>query len=87
MADPVSIQNWVFNAVSAFLVVEGVLSIVNVVYDKDKKTGSQQARIWIRSVLMIVAAIIMFWLIHSTETTVRNTANRSINNRSNFNNM
>lgn len=87
MADPVSIQNWVFNAVSAFLVVEGVLSIVNVVYDKDKKTGSQQARIWIRSVLMIVAAIIMFWLIHSTETTVRNTTNRSINNRSNFNNM
>lgn len=87
MADPVSIQNWVFNAVSAFLVVEGVLSIINVVYDKDKKTGAQQARIWIRSVLMIVAAIIMFWLIHSTETTVRNTTNRSINNRSNFNNM
>lgn len=89
MADPVSIQNWVFNAVSAFLIIEGVISVVNLVYEKDKKTPTQQARIWIRSILMIIAAIVIFWLIHSSETSVRvrSTNVRSMNNRSNFNNI
>ena len=70
MSDPVSMQKWVFNAVAALLIIEGVVEIVNSIYKKDQTT-IHQARIWLRSLLMIVSALIIFWLTQSTKVTVR----------------
>lgn len=82
MPDPVTIQNWVFNAVSIFLIVEGVLNIMNVMSKKDKDSKTvTQARIWIQSILMIVSAVIIFWLTHSTDVKVN--FGRSRNNNYN----
>lgn len=76
MPDPVNIQNWIFNSVSVFLIVEGVISVMDAMSDKNKTTLSQ-ARAWLRSILMVVSAIIIFWLTHSTETSVRNVSRRN----------
>jgi uncharacterized membrane protein HdeD (DUF308 family) len=71
MPDPASIQNWIFNAVSIFLIVEGVLNAINVMSKKkDTVSTISQARIIIQSILMIVAAIVIFWLNHSTPVQV-----------------
>lgn len=68
MSDPVNIQNWIFNAVSVFLIVEAVIGIFNAVVDK--KDAKAQARIWSRSFFMIVAAVLIFYLNHATPVTV-----------------
>jgi uncharacterized membrane protein HdeD (DUF308 family) len=81
MPDPINIQNWVFNAVSIFLIVEGVLNIMNAINNKDSKTVTQ-ARRWIQSILMIVSAVIIFWLTHSTELKVN--VGRPRNNYNNY---
>lgn len=82
MPDPVTIQNWVFNAVSIFLIVEGVLNIMNAMSKKDKDSKTvTQARIWVQSILMIVSAVIIFWLTHSTDVKVN--FGRSRNNNYN----
>lgn len=80
MPDPINIQNWIFNAVSVFLIVEGVVSVLDSMSDKNKTTLSQ-ARSWLRSILMVVAAIIIFWLTHSTEVSIRNVG---MNRRNNY---
>lgn len=61
MSDPVAMNNWIVNSISALLVIEGVVEIVNSIYKKDQSTV-HQARMWIRSILMITAAVILFWI-------------------------
>ena len=80
MPDAVTIQNWVFNAVSIFLIIEGVLMVMDSMQAKDKTTLSQ-ARAWIRAILMIVLAVVIFWLTHSTKIKVNfgRSANRGGN--------
>lgn len=68
MLDFADLYTFVFGAGSAFLVVEAVYGILNETRRKDGTTLSQ-ATVWIRSLLMIVLAIVMIVLIKSTATT------------------
>lgn len=61
MPDPVSMTNWIINSIAALLIIEAVIEIVNTMYKKDQTTV-HQARIWLRSLLMIVSAVILFWI-------------------------
>lgn len=79
MSDPISMRKWIFNSVAALLVIEGIVEIVNAVYKKDQKT-IHQARIWLRSLLMIVSAIIIFWLVQSTKVSLNLPKPRMNNN-------
>ena len=69
MSDPLSMRKWIFNSVAALLIIEGVVEIVNAMYKKDQ-SGVHQARIWLRSILMIVSAIVIFWLTQVTKVSL-----------------
>lgn len=71
MSDPISMTNWIINSVAILLIVEGVIEIVNAVYKKDQTT-IHQARIWLRSLLMIVSAIVIFWINRKTPISIGN---------------
>ena len=59
----------VFTSASVFLIVEAVFAILYEFRKKDKSTLSQ-ATVWIRSLLMIMLAVIIMVFIKSTETQV-----------------
>jgi uncharacterized membrane protein len=83
MPDAITIQNWVFNAAAIFLIIEGVLSTMDAMQANDKTTLSQ-ARAWIRAILMVMLAIFIFWLTHSTKVKVN--FGRSANRGNYYNN-
>lgn len=68
MLDFGDLYTFVFGAGSAFLIVESVYGILGEMRRKDGTTLSQ-ATVWIRSLLMIVLAIVMMVLIKSSATT------------------
>lgn len=69
MSDPVQIYNTVFYAGSCFLVIEAVYGIMNEM-KKSQRTTLSQATAWIKSLLMIVLALVMVMFIQSTDTSV-----------------
>lgn len=67
MLDFGDLYTFVFGAGSAFLIIEAVFSILYEMRRKDGTTLSQ-ATVWIRSLLMIVLAVVMMFLLKSTQT-------------------
>lgn len=67
MSDPVRVYNAVFYAACAFLVIEAVYGIMNEM-KKSQRTTLSQAATWIKSLLMIVLAVVMFAFLQSTDT-------------------
>jgi len=68
MSNPSEIYRIVFISVCVFLVVDAVFATLN----EMKRSGSttlSQATVWIRSILMVVMAVVMFLFLGSTETT------------------
>lgn len=68
MTNPSEIYRIVFITACVFLVVEAVFSTLAEM-KKTKSTTLSQATSWIRSILMIVLAVVMFLFLGSTETT------------------
>ena len=71
MTDPADLYTFVFTSASAFLVIE---AIYGVLYSTKKHPTNDsakqlvQAKTWIRSILMIVLAIIMLFFVKSSQT-------------------
>ncbi len=68
MLDLADIPAFVFGSASAFFIIEAIFGIMDEIKRKDGSTLSQ-ATTWIRSLLMIVMAIVMLVFIKSTATT------------------
>lgn len=68
MLDLADIPTFVFASTSVFLIVEAVYGIL---YETRRKDGTtlSQATTWIRSLLMIVTAIVISVIVKSTLTT------------------
>lgn len=68
MSNPSEIYRIVFITACVFLVVEAVFATLNEMKN-GKSTTLSQATSWIRSIFMIVLAVVMFLFLGSTETT------------------
>lgn len=68
MSNPSNIYKIIFITACIFLVVEAVFSTLDEM-KKPKSTTLAQATSWIRSIFMIVLAVVMFMLLQSTQTT------------------
>lgn len=68
MSNPSEIYRIVFITACVFLVVEAVFSTL-MEMKKSNSTTLSQATSWIRSILMIVLAVVMFLFLGSTQTT------------------
>lgn len=67
MSNPAGIYRIVFITACVFLVVEAVFSTIEEM-KRTQKTTLSQATAWIRSIFMIILAIIMFLFLGSTVT-------------------
>jgi hypothetical protein len=67
MIDPADLYSFVFTSASVFLIVESVFNLMSEMKNKSS-TQLSQATTWIRSLLMIVLAIVMFFFVRSSQT-------------------
>jgi hypothetical protein len=67
MIDPSDLYNFVFVSAALFFVIEAVFSIIEEI-KKPSSTSLSQATIWIRSLLMIVFAVVLFMFMRSSQT-------------------
>lgn len=67
MSNPAGIYRITFITACVFLVVEAVYSTMDEM-KRSQKTTLSQATSWIRSILMVVLAVIMFLFLGSTVT-------------------
>ena len=67
MIDPADLYKFVFTSASIFLIVESVFNIMDEMKNKSS-TQLSQATTWIRSLLMIVLSIVMFFFVRSSQT-------------------
>ncbi len=70
MSDPVRIYNTVFLLAAGFLIIEAVFGIMYNMKKPSKGTTLSQAATWIKSLLMIVFAVIIVTFLQSTDTSV-----------------
>ena len=68
MLDPSDLYNFVFTAAALFLIIESIFNIISEI-KKPSSTSLSQATIWIRSLLMIVLGIVIFFFMRSSQTT------------------
>jgi hypothetical protein len=70
MIDPSDLYGFVFTSASILLIIEAVFAVMGEMKSKSS-TKLSQATVWIRSLLMIVLAIVILVFLRSSQTTAQ----------------